>query len=132
MIVPVQYTFRYLDPGSDLLNYVERQVDKLRGDRYRLTQFRIRLCGNQHHTQGGPYHVHIEARIRGRHLQIAQTGEEVFTLVRNAFDALRNRFDRRRARRRSSTWRALQEASAVMVANPMLEGAAPPRAEHVS
>lgn len=132
MKVPVQYTFRYLNPGKDLVDYVERQVSKLRGDRYRLTQCRIRLCGNKHHSHGGPYSLFIEARIRGKQLQISQTGTEIFSLVRASFEALRSHFDRRRARRRTSTWRSLQAAHVAALANPILEGASPPMAEHTS
>ncbi len=132
MTVPVQFTFRHFDPGAELIEYLTHQINKLRGERFHLTQCQVRVSGNQHHLQGGPYKISIEVRFRGRQIQVYQSGDDPFAVVRTGFDALRRRFERRQKRRRVSTWRSLQSASAVMIANPILEGAPPPSLEHIS
>lgn len=103
----LQITFRGF-PHSDA---VEAEV---RDKAAKLEQFYPRITGcrvvveaeHHHHHQGNLYHVRIDLRIPGRHIVVRRehhdnhAREDVYVVIRDAFDAARRRLEEHARQRR--------------------------------
>jgi ribosomal subunit interface protein len=68
---------------------LRRRAEKLERRYNRITSCRIaveRPTGN-HHNEGGPYRVRIDMTVPGSELVADKEAEEIFTAIRDAFDA---------------------------------------------
>ncbi len=107
MEIPVQVTFRNMDPSPAVEARIRERVDRLGRFGNRLLGFRVVVeAPHRHHHQGKLFHVRIDASIRGGEVVVSRdhgdnhAHEDVYVAIRDAFDALRRRLQEHFERRR--------------------------------
>lgn len=71
MILPVQTSFRNMDPSPAVVTRVEQEAAKL--DRFfdKITSCRVMVeAPHRHHRRGEPFHIRIELGVPGRELVV--------------------------------------------------------------
>ena len=112
MQVPVQITFRHMDPNTSARAQVERRLAELEQfyDRITACQVVLEASGRQH-RQGNLFHVRIDLTVPGRTISVVRdpaahhAHEDAHVAIRDAFDAARRRLEDhvRRARGEEKT-----------------------------
>lgn len=100
MQLPLEITFRNMDPSPALENNIREKADKL--DRYydRIMACRVALeSQHKHHHKGNIYHCRIDLTVPGKELVVSRephkdhSHEDPYVAVRDAFDAMRRQLE---------------------------------------
>ena len=100
MQVPVQITFRHMDPNTSARAQVEQRVAELEQfyDRITACQVVLEASGRQH-RQGNIFHVRIDLTVPGRSISVGRdpaghhAHEDAHVAIRDAFDAARRQLE---------------------------------------
>lgn len=107
MQIPVQITFRNLDHSSAVEERVREQAAKL--DQYfnRIMSCRVVIeAPHRHHHKGNLYHVRIDLTVPDAELVVSrepplnQAHEDIYVVIRDAFDAMKRRLEDHARKRR--------------------------------
>jgi ribosome-associated translation inhibitor RaiA len=100
MRLPLQITFRHMEPSPALAARIRRKAAELDQLFERITACRVVVeCRHKHHRQGNLFEIHIDLDLPGSHIAagrnhpIDRAHEDVHTAVRDAFDAARRRLE---------------------------------------
>jgi len=100
MQVPLQITFRHMEPSSAVEARIRERCHKLEQFAEHVTSCRITIeAPHKHHHKGGLYQVTIditlprEKRMASRHLDQHHEHEDVYVAIRDAFDAARRQLE---------------------------------------
>ncbi|MEW5703672.1 MAG: ribosome-associated translation inhibitor RaiA [Pseudomonadota bacterium] len=94
MEIPLQITFRNMDPSEAIEANVREKTDKL--ERYfdRITSCRVVIeAPHRHHTKGKLYNVRIDIGVPGKEIVVTHSGpkdhahEDAYVAIRDAFNA---------------------------------------------
>lgn len=98
MQIPLQITFRGLQPSAAIEDRVRKEARKLERYSNRITSCRVVIEQPQHrHRQGNLFHVRIDLTLPGNELLVRReparrhAHEDVYVALRDAFDAARRR-----------------------------------------
>ena len=107
MAIPLQISFRDMDPSPAIEARIREKAAKLERFASRITSCRVVVeARNRHQRQGTLYNVHIDLRAPGEQLVVGHghpldhAHEDVYVAIRDAFAAARRRLEdhARRAR----------------------------------
>jgi ribosomal subunit interface protein len=107
MELPLQITFRHMEPSPAIEARITEHAQKL--DRYhdRITSCRVVIeAPHKHHHKGRLYHVAVELGVpdgrlvASRERDLHHAHEDVYVAIRDAFDAVRRQLDGYVTRRR--------------------------------
>jgi ribosomal subunit interface protein len=107
MELPLQITFRHMEPSPAIEARITEHVQKL--DRYhdRITSCRVVVeAPHKHHHKGRLYHVAVDLGVpdgrlvASRERDLHHAHEDVYVAIRDAFDAVRRQLDGYVSRRR--------------------------------
>ncbi|CAL1239187.1 HPF/RaiA family ribosome-associated protein [Candidatus Methylocalor cossyra] len=100
MKLPLQVTFRNMDPSEALEQNIRERAEKLNHFYDRLMSCRVMVeAQHRHHRQGNLYHVRLDLTVPGGELAVSRdpaqdhAHEDVYVAVRDAFDAARRRLE---------------------------------------
>ncbi len=109
MELPLQITFRHMEPSPAIETRIKEHAQKL--DRYydRITSCRVVVeAPHKHHHKGRLYHVAVELGVpdgrlvASRERDLHHAHEDVYVAIRDAFDAVRRQLDGYVTRRRGA------------------------------
>ena len=109
MQLPVQVTFRYMEPSVAIEAKVRERADEL--DRFydRIMGCRVVVeAPHRRHHQGKLYHVRVDLTVPGGELPVTRAPgqhhahEDVYVAIRDSFDAARRRLEDYARRQRGS------------------------------
>jgi ribosomal subunit interface protein len=113
MRVPLQITFRHMDPSPALEARIRRKAAELDQFFDRITACRVVVeCRHKHHQQGNLFDIHVDLSVprsqlvAGRNHRVSHAHEDVYVAVRDAFDAARRQLEDRIRALRDSAKRA--------------------------
>lgn len=94
MDIPVQITFRHMDPSSAIEAELHEKVNKLKHFYDSIVSCRVVIeAPHRHHHTGRVYHVSIELLVPGGQIivnkepEMNHAHEDVYVAIRDAFDA---------------------------------------------
>ena len=100
MRVPLQITFRHMDPSPTLEARIRRKAIELDQFFDRITACRVVVeCRHKHRQQGNLFDVHVELTVpksqlvAGRNHRISHAHEDAYVAARDAFDAVRRQLE---------------------------------------
>ena len=100
MRLPLQITFRHMDPSPALEARIRQRVEELEQFSDRLTSCRVVVdCRHRRHQQGNLFEVAIDLTLPGREIVVRNEAginhahEDAHVAVRDAFDAARRRVE---------------------------------------
>jgi ribosomal subunit interface protein len=100
MALPLQITFRHMDPSPALEARVRQRATELDQFFERITSCRVFVeRGHQHHHQGNLFDVHVTISlprsqvVAGRTHRVSHAHEDPYVAVRDAFDAVRRQLE---------------------------------------
>jgi len=100
MRLPLQITFRHMEPSPALAARIRRKADELDQLFDRITSCRVVVeCRHKHHQQGNLFEVHIDLTlpgselVAGRNHPISHAHEDAHVALRDAFAAARRRLE---------------------------------------
>ena len=100
MPIPMQITFRNMDPSDTVRARIEQEATKLSQMNNRLMSCRVVVeAPHRQHRQGTIYHVSIDAKVPGTEIAVNRdpgehhAHEDVYVAVRDAFRALARRLE---------------------------------------
>lgn len=100
MQIPVQVTFRNMDPSGAVESNVRDKVDKLERYFERIISCRVVVeAPHRHHNKGKLYNVRIDIGVPGKEIVVNHAGpknhahEDVYVAVRDAFNAAGRRLE---------------------------------------
>lgn len=100
MKLPLEITFRNMDPSEALATNIRARVEKLDLFYDRITGCRVVVeQDHKHHHQGNLYHVRISLTVPGRELVVSRepakqhAHEDAYVAVRDAFQAMRRQLE---------------------------------------
>jgi len=117
MQVPVQITFRHMDPPESAERQIHARVEELERFYPRITACHVVLeADHRRHQQGKLFQVRVEVTVPGRVIAVGRdpaehhAHEDAHVAIRDAFDAVRRRLEdhARRARGDEKTHEAPQ------------------------
>ena len=98
MQIPLQITFRNIDPSAAIEDSVREHAAKLEEFHTSVTGCRVIVeTKHRRHRKGKVYHVRIELTVPGAEIAISRdperdhAHEDVYVAIRDAFDAARRR-----------------------------------------
>ena len=107
MQLPLQITFRHMDPSVALEARIRRRAEELDQFYDRITACRVVVeCLNRRHQQGNLFEVRIDLTVPGREIAVGRerglnhAHEDAHVAVRDAFDAARRALEDHVRRRR--------------------------------
>ena len=107
MKLPVQITFRHMEPSAALEANVREKAEKLDAFYDQIMACRVVVeAPHGHHHQGKLYHLRIDVTVPDGELVVSRESgldhshEDVYVAVRDAFDAMRRRLEDYARRRR--------------------------------
>ena len=101
MSVPVQITFRNLDPSLAVRRRVAERVEKLCRVNDRAVNCRVVVrAPHRHHRNGRFFEVRIELKVPGRPIVATDTNQDLYVAVHDAFGAIERRLEQSEQRRR--------------------------------
>ena len=107
MQLPLQITFRHMDPSAALEARIRRRAEELDQFFDRITACRVVVeCLNRRHQQGNLFEVRIDLTVPGREIAVGRdrglnhAHEDAHVAVRDAFDAARRALEDHVRRRR--------------------------------
>jgi len=100
MQVPLQITFRHMEPSPALEARIRQRAEELERFFGRITACRVTVeSRHQHHRQGNLFEVRVDLVVPGREITVGRDAglnhahEDAHVAVRDAFDALRRRLE---------------------------------------
>lgn len=100
MQVPLQITFRNMDPSEAVETKIRERAAKLERFAAHINSCRVIVeAPHKHHHKGGLYQVLIDITVPGKELVVSRTPhdnhahEDVYVAVRDAFDAARRQLE---------------------------------------
>jgi len=100
MRMPLQITFRHMDPSPALEARIRQRAEDLERFFTRITSCRVIVeCRHQRHQQGNLFEVHIDLTVPGGEIVVGRDSganhahEDAHVAVRDAFDAARRRLE---------------------------------------
>ena len=115
MQLPLQVTFRNMDPSAAIEANIQERVNKLDAFYDRIMGCRVVVeAPHRHHHKGKQYHVRIDLSVPGQELVVNhdpgryESHEDAYVAVRDAFDAIRRQLEdhHRREKRKVKTHEA--------------------------
>lgn len=110
MPIPLQITFRNMDPSPAVRADIEEHAKKLAQLHNRLMSCRVVVeAPHRHHRQGKIFHVSIDAKVPGTEIAVNRdpgehhAHEDVYVALRDAFNALARRLEDVARERRGDT-----------------------------
>lgn len=107
MQIPLQITFRHLEPSAAIENKIKAQVQKLEKHYDRITGCKVVVeAPHQHHHKGKLYRTEVDLTIPGeeivanRNPHLNHAHEDVYVAIRDAFRAARRKLGNQVKRRR--------------------------------
>lgn len=107
MQIPLQITFKNLEPSEFIEANVREKAEKLERFAEHITSCRVVIeTPHRHHHKGNLYHVRIDITLPGeeivtsRHPDKHHAHEDVYVAIRDAFDATRRQLEDYVRRRR--------------------------------
>lgn len=107
MKLPLQITFRDMDPSTAIESNIREKAEKL--DRFsdHITSCRVVVeAAHKHHNKGNLYHVRLDFTVPDDEIVVSRdpgknhAHEDVYVAIRDAFDAARRQLDEYARRRR--------------------------------
>lgn len=106
MQVPLQIRFRNLEPSDAITAAVHKRARKLEQFADAIISCRVTIeAPHKHSRQGNLYHVTIDIRLPGDEIAVSrmpddeQAHEDLYVVLRDAFDAARRQLQDRQRRR---------------------------------
>jgi ribosomal subunit interface protein len=100
MSIPVQITFRNMEPSDALDAAVRDKTAKLERVFDRISGVRVVIeRPHRHHHEGGLHHVRVDVRVPGREIVASRdpgadhAHEDAYVAVRDAFDAVQRQLE---------------------------------------
>jgi ribosome-associated translation inhibitor RaiA/cold shock CspA family protein len=100
MQVPLQISFRHMDPSPALEARIRQRAEELEKFFGRITACRVVVeCANRRPQQGRLFEVHIDLNLPGAEIAVGRdpganhAHEDAHVAVRDAFDAVRRRLE---------------------------------------
>jgi len=100
MRVPLQITFRHMDPSPALEARIRRKAGELDQFFGRITSCRVVVeCRHRHHQQGKLFEVRVDLMlpgsqpVAGHNHAVDHAHEDAYAAVRDAFDAARRQVE---------------------------------------
>jgi ribosomal subunit interface protein len=100
MQVPLQITFRHMEPSNAVEARIRERCHKLEQFAEHVTSCRVTIeAPHKHHHKGSLYQVTIDITLPGeelvasRHSDILHAHEDVYVAIRDAFDAARRQLE---------------------------------------
>ena len=100
MQVPIQVTFRHMDPSPALEARIRQRAQELEQFFDRITACRVTVeCQHPRRRQGNLFEISIDLVVPGREIVVGRAEgvshahEDAHVAVRDAFDALRRRLE---------------------------------------
>jgi ribosome-associated translation inhibitor RaiA/cold shock CspA family protein len=100
MPMPLQITFRHMEPSPALDARIRQRAEELDQFFDRITACRVVVeCGNRRHQQGNVFEVRIDLTVPGAEIVVGRDSganhahEDAHVAVRDAFDAARRRLE---------------------------------------
>lgn len=94
MQIPLQVTFRNMDPSEAMEANVREKAEKLEQFFSDIMSCRVVVeAKHKHHQQGNLYDVHIDLKVPGKELAVSREAglnhahEDAYVAIRDAFDA---------------------------------------------
>jgi ribosome-associated translation inhibitor RaiA len=113
MQIPLQITFHGLDPSAALEEEIRTRAKDLESVFERIVSCRVSVeASHRQHREGGPFRVHVDVGIPGKHVVIDRATDEAvshadpYLAVRDAFRAAKRRLEDHVHRRRAFAQRA--------------------------
>ncbi len=107
MPIPLQITFKNMDPSEAVETKIRQRVEKLARHADRITGCHVVVeAPHRSHQKGQLYSVRVDLTIPGEELVVNRehnsdpAHEDVYVAVRDAFDAAQRRLDSYENRRR--------------------------------
>lgn len=106
MAIPLQVTFRHLDPSPSAEQLIREKADKL--ERFDITGARVVVeAPHRSHNKGNHYKVTIDLTVPGAELVVDrsptdhETHEDLHLAIREAFDHALRELEKRQEKRRN-------------------------------
>ncbi len=100
MIIPLQITFRGMDPSDNIAAKIRERAEKLDRFHERITAVRVVFeQSHRGHHQGNLFHVRVDITVAGGEIVVGHDHhdehehEDPYVAVRDAFDAARRRLE---------------------------------------
>jgi ribosomal subunit interface protein len=100
MQLPLQITFRGMDPSDAVEANVREHAEKLDRFHDRIMSCRVMVeARHQHHQKGNLYHVRVDLTVPGGEVVVSRephqhkSHEDVYVAIRDAFDAARRQLE---------------------------------------
>ena len=100
MQLPLQVTFRHMEPSEALEAKIRKRADELDQLFDGIMSCRVVVeINHQHHHQGNLFHVRIDLKLPGKELVVSRepdkhhAHEDPYVAVRDAFDAMRRQLE---------------------------------------
>ena len=107
MRLPLQITFRHMDPSAALEARIRQRAEELDQFFDRITSCRVVVeCAHRRHQQGNLFEVRLDLTVPGREIVVGRepgtnhAHEDPYVAVRDAFDAVRRLLEDHVRRRR--------------------------------
>ncbi len=100
MQVPLQITFRHMDPSPALEDQIREEAAKLEQFHEHIMSCKVVLeSPHRHHHKGKLYHFHIDLKTPGMEMLVTRkhhdnhAHEDVYVVIRDAFDAMQRQLE---------------------------------------
>lgn len=110
MQVPLQITFRQMDPSPAIESRIRKEAAKLELFHEHIMSCRVVVeSPHRHHHKGKLYHLHIDLRAPGKELTVTQehhdehAHEDIYVVIRDTFSAMRRQLEDYARRQRGDT-----------------------------
>ena len=93
MQLPLQITFRNMDPSDAISDAIKKKAEKLEGYTDHITSCHVVIeTPHRHHHQGRVHHVKLHVTLPGHEINIDRDPErgdheDVYVSIRDAFEA---------------------------------------------
>jgi ribosomal subunit interface protein len=110
MQVPVQITFRHMEPSESVEARIRQRAEELEQFSNHIVGCRVVVeSAHHHHRKGQLYHVRVELTVPGDEIVVKRdpsehhAHEDIYVAIRDAFDAARRQLEDYRRKLRGDT-----------------------------
>ncbi len=107
MQIPLQITYRHVEPTPAIENRIREEAAKLEKFYDRIISCRVMVeLPHVHHRKGKLYHVRIDLKVPGKELVVAHghkkdpAHEDLYVAIRDAFDEMQRQLEDHARRQR--------------------------------
>lgn len=100
MKLPLQITFRNMEPSAAMEQNIRERAEKLDLFYDQIMSCRVMVeAQHKHHHQGNTYHARIDLKVPGEEIAVSRdpgkdhAHEDVYVAIRDAFDAARRQLE---------------------------------------